>query len=363
MQKRLFKVCLAILSTVCFTDLARSSDLIDPTLNERQNQFLNSQAEALLGHANEVFAKYPPTWPLPQARLTALFLLDGVLHDVYAPNRVPVQNFMKARIKQAIEEIEQAKVSKGARIWKLYNHGFVIRTHSVTLGFDLVRAESVRVDGFRIPQEDMTRLITQCDAMFISHPHGDHAEEGAIQSFINQGKPVVAPPLVRKGRPIHKQIIHLNRIGGIRHPITVQDGKQTLTVFVYPGHQGDLENNVPIVFTPEGLSFAHLGDQHNGADLKWIDTMAERHRLDVLLPNCWTLDIGRTARGFNPRCIITGHENEMGHTIDHREPYWLTHHRRKGSKLAVKGDVGYDTPLIMMTWGESYHYQRSIFTE
>jgi hypothetical protein len=168
--------------------------------------------------------------------------------------------------------------------------------------------------------------------------------------------------LVLKGRPIHKHIIHLNRVGSTQHPITVQGGKQTLTVLVYPGHQGGLDNNVPVIITPEGLSFSQLGDQHNAEDLKWIDKMAEHHRLDVLLPNCWTLDIGRTAKGFDPKLIITGHENEMGHTIDHREPYWLTFHRREGSKLAVVGDAGYDYPLIMMTWGESYHYQRSNFT-
>lgn len=362
MKKQRHIIMLAILSYACFACLASSSELIDPTLNARQNQFLNTQAEALLGHADEVLAKHPPAWPMPEARLTALFLLDSVLHDVYAPNRPPVQNFMKRRIKKAIEEIEKAQVTQGARIWKLYNHGFVIRTASVTLGFDLVRAESVRIEGFKIPKAHMARLISQCDVLFISHPHGDHVEEWVIQSFIDQGKPVVAPARVLKGRPIHKHIIHLNRVGSTQQPITVQGGKQTLTAFVYPGHQGGLDNNIPIVFTPEGLSFSQLGDQHNNEDLNWVDTMAERHRLDVLLPNCWTLDIGRVARGFAPKLIITGHENEMGHTIDHREPYWLTFHRRKGSRLAVTGDAGYDHPLVMMTWGESYHYQRSNFT-
>jgi hypothetical protein len=51
-------------------------------------------------------------------------------------------------------------------------------------------------------------------------------------------------------------------------------------------------------------------------------------------------------RGMKPQLVITGHENELGHTIDHREPYWLTYERIKPA----------DRPGILMTWGESYHY-------
>ncbi len=171
-----------------------SSDLIDPTLNEIQNQFLNNQAEALLSQANEVFSNYPPSWPEPPARRSAFLLMDGVLHDEYAPQRPPVQDFFKTRMKEAIDEIEQTEIIDGARIWKLYNHGFLIRTRTVTIGFDLVRGKSVRVEEFSIGNDDMSRLIDQCDVLFISHYHGDHAEDWVAQSFIDQGKPVVAPP-------------------------------------------------------------------------------------------------------------------------------------------------------------------------
>ena len=172
-------------------------------------------------------------------------------------------------MKEAIDEIEQTEILDGARIWKLYNHGFIIRTRSVTVGFDLVRGKSVRVEEFSI------------------------------------------------------------------------------------------ENNVSLVITPEGLSFSQMGDQSNNDDFEWIDEVGIHHAVDVLMPNCWTTDIVRVAKGFNPAIIITGHENEMGHTIDHREPYWLTYQRREGSdRFGGSRDVGYDTPLILMTWGESYHYKK-----
>jgi len=342
---------------------AGSPVLIDPTLNEVQNQFMDNQAEALLSQASEVFSDYPPDWPEPEARRSALLLLDGVFHDVYAPQRPPVQLFFKTQMSKAIEEIEQTEISSGAHIWKLYDHGFVIRTRTATIGFDLIRGKSARAEGFLISEENMLRLIKQCDVLFISHYHGDHAEEWVAQSFIDQGKPVVAPPGVWKDKSINKSITHLERVAHSIQTLPVQGGKQLLEVIVYPGHQGEnIENNVTLVKTPEGLSFSHMGDQYNSDDFEWIDEVGNNHVVDVLLPNCWTSDIVRVTEGFRPALVITGHENEMGHTIDHREPFWLTYQRREGSdRFGGSSELGYDTPLILMTWGESYHYKRENF--
>lgn len=364
-MKRYIVVLLILISLISTSqnNQTKESVRIDTTLNEVQNQFMDNQAEALLNEANKLFSDYPPNWPEPAVRRAALMLLDGVFHDVYAPQRAPVQSFFKTRMKNAIKEIEETKIVNGARIWKLYNHGFVIRTKTVTIGFDLVRGESVRADGFLMDEEDMDRLVKQCDVLFISHYHGDHAQEEVTQSFIHAGKPVVAPPEVWKDKPIYTSITHLDRAAHTLQTLPVQGGKQMLKVVIYPGHQGaDIENNVPLVITPEGLSFSQMGDQSNQDDFKWIDEVGNNHIVDVLMPNCWTTDIVRVARGFKPTVIITGHENEMGHTIDHREPYWLTYQRREGSdRFGGDSNVGYDTPLILMTWGESYHYQRENF--
>ncbi len=275
-----------------------------------------------------------------------------------------MQNFFKTLIKKAIDEIEKTKIIYGARIWKLYNHGFLIRTKSVTIGFDLVSGKSVRVEEFSMGNDEMRRLIDQCDVLFISHRHGDHAEEWVAQSFIDQGKPVVAPPEVWKDKSIYAHITHLKREPHTEQTLSIQGGQQDLKVIVYPGHQGEeIENNVVLVITPGGLSFSQMGDQYNNEDFEWIDEVGNHHVVDVLMPNCWTRDIVRVAKGFNPALIITGHENEMGHTIDHREPYWLTYQRKIGSdRFGGSLNVGYDTPLILMTWGESYHYKRENFT-
>ena len=143
----------------------------------------------------------------------------------------------------------------------------------------------------------------------------------------------------------------------MRFPFRIRGGgcgakttrRKILKVVSYPGHQGAaITNNVNLVVTPEGLSVMQTGDQSNAADFEWIaNSGADRH-VDVLLPNCWTTDIKRMARGVNPELIITGHENEMGHTVDHREDYTQTYDRLFGVRY----------PFIVMTWGETYLYGR-----
>ena len=86
-----------------------------------------------------------------------------------------------------------------------------------------------------------------------------------------------------------------------------------------------------------------------GSDFDWFANVVRSHRVDVFLPNCWTKGLDRLVRGVNPALVITGHENEMAHTVDHREDYTQTYTRLHGVPW----------PFVLMTWGESFHYQRS----
>ncbi len=315
--------------------------------------FINQQDNVTLGLVQEALEMYPPGLDEPLERRMALLMMDGVLHEEQAAHRPIVQQFLRSRIEEAVQEIENTIVTEGAMIWKLYNHGFIIRTATVTFGFDLVRAHSAKAEGFVIEDSLMKRIVDQCDALFMSHRHRDHADQWVAKTFIDQNKPAVAPPEVWQDEPIHAQITHLQRKAHAQQSLPVQGGKQILTVINYPGHQGaSIENNVPLVFSPEGLSFVQTGDQSNREDFAWIDEVGNHHDVDVLLPNCWTTDILRMVKGMQPQLVITGHENEMGHTIDHRESYWLTYTRMNGATA----------PYIVMTWGESFHYLPNVLT-
>jgi glyoxylase-like metal-dependent hydrolase (beta-lactamase superfamily II) len=309
--------------------------------------FYNQQHKVTLKLVDEALSKYPPDLDEPLERKMAMLMLDGVLHEEAAPERPAVKDFLKRRITAAIGEIAGTEVEYGAKIWKLYNHGFVVRTPSVTIGFDLVPGNPWMEGDFQVEKATYQQLLDECDILFISHIHGDHANQWVAQSFISSDKPVIAPPEVWDSLAIHQNILHLKRAAHSRQKVLLNNDLQLSTV-VYPGHQGaDIQNNLVIVTTPEGISVAHTGDQSGPEDeWEWMDKIGENFRVDILFPNCWTPDILRMIRGVAPALVITGHENEMGHTVDHRESNWLTYTRLKGAV----------SPYILMTWGESYYY-------
>lgn len=331
---------------------------IDPSMNEIEDNYINRQSEAFLIEISATLKSIPPQYPLPRERELSLFLLDALLHDKYAAHRPTVQQFYKTQISTAIDEMQHLSVTEGAKIWKLYNMGFVIRTQSITIAFDLTSGESAGSDGFTISNENMSRITNQCDALFISHRHRDHKDLWIAEQFIAQNKPVVAPPQVWEGEPIHKKITHLTREANTIQKLPIKNKTLELDVVVYPGHQmSRLENNVPLIFSPEGISFAHMGDQINEGDFmvdyEWIDNVKEHHNVDILLPPSWTNEIHRIVQGFDPELVIPGHENELGHSLDDRVPFWgdsqyleLTYAELKASEY----------PVVIMTWGESYHY-------
>ncbi len=364
----------------------------DPSLNERDNAFINRQAEALLGLVDDTLRGVPPQLPEPRERRLALWMLDAVVHDVYAPSRKPVQDFYHQRIARVADELETTTVKEGARIWMLYNIGYIVRTPSVTLAFDLHRGtRGFRIDdpvkgryvaacpGFPVRQKVMDRIIAQCDVLFISHRHPDHTDpdvisaaadpfdyaitSGVSATFIAQGKPVVAPPDIWEGGPLHDKLTHLKREAHTRQKLAVQKGAQELEVVVYPGQQYQagfgVLNNVVVVYTPEGMSFSHNGDQINDPypayqeDYKWIDKVRDHHKVDVLISNCWMNDLHRFVKGFDPKLVLAGHQNELGHSIFDRVPYWpdLKDSARAYEKLRAEG-----YPILEMAWGESYHY-------
>jgi len=330
----------------------------DPSLNEIEDHYINRQSAAFLDEISTTIKKIPPQYPLPRERELSLQLLDAILHDKYAAHRPAVQRFYNTQIITALEEMQHLSVEEGAKIWKLYNMGFIVRTKSITIAFDLVSGESAKSDGFIISNEIISRIVNQCDALFISHRHRDHKDLWISEQFLSQNKPVVAPPQVWEGKPIHEKITHLARKSHELQKLPIKNNTLELDVVVYPGHQmSSHENNVSLIISPEGISFAHMGDQINEGnfmiDYEWIDHVKEHHKVDILLPPSWTNEIYRIVQGFNPRLVIPGHENELGHTIDDRVPFWgdseyleLTYPELKAS----------DYPVVLMTWGESYHY-------
>lgn len=347
---------------------------VNPALGVGDDAFIARQSHFFLREVDAVLKRVPPGLQEPEERKLALYLIDAVLHDTHAPNRPEVRQFYHSRMEQAVQELDKTKISEGMWIWKLYNHGFIVRTASVTVAFDLHRGPSrFRWDGpnerqgvaspeFPLSEELIKRMVSQCDALFVSHAHGDHVDEGAISAFLEQGKPVVAPETVLKGSPLQERITHLKREAHTEQALAIQNGKRTLKVVVYPGQQyqsGGTLNNVVLVTSPEGLSFAHNGDQINDPypayqeDFKWIDEVRAHHRVDVLMTNNWTNDVARMIRGFNPKAVLLGHQDELGHQMNDRVPYWGDA-KYLGLNFEEAKAAGY--PVVNMAWGESFPF-------
>lgn len=339
-------------------DKMKGGGIPDKQLSQKDNDYLDRQAAVFLDTVQSIIAEFPPQINEVKQRSYAKLLMDAVFHEHFAAFRKPTQQFFHEQANKVISELENTKVNEGARIWKIYNMGFIVRTKTVTMAFDLVTAETSGSDEFKLNKNEIERLVKQCDVLFISHWHPDHADPVIARQFLDLGRPVIAPDQVWKGKPIHSEITHMQRIAHKKQKLKLEN--QTLDVVVYPGHQMKSHiNNVVLVTTQEGISVAHTGDQINEGDFmvdfEWIDEVYKNHPVDIMMPNAWTTDIFRQVKGFRPKLVMPGHELELGHTVWDRLPYWgddkyleLNYADLKASKY----------PVVALIWGESYHYKK-----
>ena len=329
----------------------------DPQLSQKDNDFMDRQDRTFLDTVQSILSIYKPTiQPVNRERTMAKLLMDAVFHDPYAAYRKPVQDFFHARIDLVISELENTKVDHGIKIWKLYNMAFVARTKSATIAFDLVSGITSGSQDFAMTTEQVERIVKQCDVLLITHRHEDHAQKDFVERFIASGKPVVAPEQAFKNEPFFSHILHPERSFDKTQQLKVL--KNTLGLVVLPGHQMKAtDNNCYLVTTPEGITIAHIGDQINEGDFvsdyEWIDKVSSKYKVDVLISNCWTNDIYRIVKGFDPQLVMPGHELELGHPVWDRVPYWgdeqylkLNYSKLKASKY----------PVVVTIWGESYSY-------
>ncbi|HEX5025715.1 MAG TPA: hypothetical protein VFV68_10600, partial [Agriterribacter sp.] len=179
-------------------DKKKAAGKPDPQLSQKDNDYIDRQDQVFLDTIRVMLSKYPATVPEHRERNMAKLLLDAVFHDAYAVYRVPAQQFFRQRVDQVIKELETTKVEKGVRIWKVYNMGFIARTKTVTIAFDLVTGITSGSPGFAMSAEQVSRLAAQCDVLLISHRHPDHADKEMALQFLVRGLPVVAPDQVWK---------------------------------------------------------------------------------------------------------------------------------------------------------------------
>ncbi len=302
-----------------------------------------------LGWIDSVLVANPPDGGERRMRRTAHQMLDEPLHLVSAPLLESVRRFHHERTDRAIEQMRTERVTEGVTIWKLYNHGWVVRTANHTWAHDFYAGP----ESMELTDEQVDAVLGQVDALFCSHWHGDHSSNRTIRRALAMDVPVFVSPL-----PEATWALSITQGIGYADPATPPPGLTVvelggrgevggLIYHAYPGHQGDFANDVFVV-TGDGITTMQTGDQSNDDDFEaWIDSVDVEYDVDVLLPNVWTTDMNRMLRGVNPRVVIPGHENELGHNFEHREPYAQAYEKLERLERAWQ----------IMAWGERVHIE------
>ncbi len=305
--------------------------------------YLQEQASMVINEAYKNLTTYPPGTVAGNERRLALFALDALFHDTRLDNGVAFMSYMDRAITYLSTDIRRNKpTGNEIRFYRFYNHGFIIQTPQAVIGIDLVRGG--RADKPFIGEKLMRAIVELCDVLFITHAHGDHADLSVAKMFSEQGKTVVVPEEIWKESGLRLRVMRGTEM--IRESVRLPEKNTTLLVQVYPGKQGNMLNNVYAITLPNGQTIMHTGDQDYSDEL--VAKISSETTVDVLLVQCWMMPMDKFVSGIKPTLIITGHENEMMHTIDHRESYWLTFRRMSGITI----------PYVVMAISESYLFSK-----
>ena len=308
----------------------------------KEDAYLLKQASHMFNLVDEALTENPPVVGAPMARKLALYNLDAMLHEVKYDNTEPFCNFIDSRIGKVIEDM-MSPVKRGVKIYKIYNDGFVVRTKSANIAFDVVRGACKGQQ--LLSNEQVDAIVDKCDVLFLSHNHGDHVDKYVVNRFIEAGKPVVAASEIL---PNLEGVTHYRSESEILDKVVKLKSGEELQVKIFPGHQSPMMCNIYVVTTPDKYTVAHTGDQYDKNDMEWIAEIKDKApKIDALMINCWSYQIAEAIKGFDPRYVLSGHENEMGHTIDHREAFWLTFQKLE----PVQHDY------VVMSWGEWFSFK------
>lgn len=311
----------------------------------RSDLYLQHQAYYMLDLADKALAGNAPSTSINLERQMALLMVDAVTHEPDPSNNPAVLDFLSRRMERVLEDLDKPlKGRKSLKVYKLYNCGMLFRTRDLTVAVDLNGR-----DGKLIPDTIMERIVDKVDVLFYTHNHFDHADRHVRDFCHRKGIPVYAPDELFRNDIMVNHVRHDDL-----HTFEVSLTKGRLTVNVLPGHQDALQNNIWIVTMPNGKVVGAMGDQwkDDGSDLEWLEDIHERlPRIDVLAMDCWIHDYDRHVACFNPKFLVSQHENEIGaHGIDHREAYWMTMYKNEHFHQSK-------APCILMTWGEWYLFK------
>ncbi|MCX6376435.1 MAG: hypothetical protein NTU88_10465 [Armatimonadetes bacterium] len=293
---------------------------------------------AVLRAVSSILNAYGPTPENWELRRQAFCLLDCPLHVAGGKAwQHEVAKFYSGFLDRMLQQIRTAQAEDGLLIWKLYNMGFVVKSKSCCVGFD--------INPKFLTSAQQASLASALDVQFISHPHSDHFNGGFIKLMLAKGKYVVMTP------DALPQIAHHNLI-------SMRDCRQLPIMFraassySYAGVQGRTPCNVYVVVL-DGYVVSHNGDNCDAALYSQIE---QASKIDVQLCNCWA-QMNEYIDATKPRIFITGHENELDHDVNGRAAYQHTYEQIDALDIVPPWKPEDPEPVIM-TYGEGIFWSR-----
>ena len=303
--------------------------------------------------------------------------------DKKAFNEV-VRDYCVSARERVFSEVAAATIPEGSlRLWRIYNMGYIIKGPKHTVAIDITaRPELYTASGKYFVKDtntviwckaDWKRLAELADMIFVTHPHGDHYNRAGIEAFVEANKPVVVPcDLVayatnrppKKGPDgkyvVEKEILttapccvkltedHLEPVdvGGVK-------------VRNFLGNQGvNVPCNVYLIDI-DGVLVADNGDNY---DMDKERMLSKCPPADVIIASTWNNVQGMVnccagAPGFDrtKSVLLPSHENELGHSVDHRESY-----REMYTRADRLGNREFPWPRVHpLGYGESFLFTKT----
>lgn len=266
---------------------------------------------------------------------------------------------MRARVQQVLREINETTVNSGAIVWRVYNAGFIVKSHNLTLGFDIACS-------FMFPE--IAEIADYVDILFVSHLHGDHADFEVLRRAALRGVKIVAPAPELERVAMYLTQLPLN---ASQH-VPVYEGESInvsgVQVRAFLGPHG-ITNYAYLVELPEGARLLHAGDTEHFEDVTWVDDLAGEEQTDIafihtaaltnvpreaitipiLAKRHEKLPLGRpfSETSLKPKTIVPMHENELGHGFA-----WISTLNLNLAYQQLDELNSSTTQVVVLAWGQ-----------
>lgn len=314
-------------------------------------------------------------------RRAALEILDYPLHvdnfsTDFSPEESKVFNEMvtglarRAR-QRVLKELTSVDVPSGQlRGWLLYNMGFALKGGGKIVLIDITdrpmalphRSErGTKAPGRSWSEEEYREFAKVADMLLVTHLHGDHCSYALMRAFLEAGKALVLPcdPVeqwLKRAVPGAEmfQSSHCHRLSR-DNPEAIEIAG--VKVRNFNGHQGKQWPCNIYHLEIGGVRFVHNGDNY---DREKEALLGSCPPADVIIASSWNnmsslVQNAASARSFNfnSAMLIPSHENEMHHSVQHRESYRELY----GSPGRLPGRIRRPAAYPLF-WGESFVFKR-----